>query len=61
MSSNEKVSNALGDSKEAVGTALFTENKSLTKDAEKGIGRVPSQDVLFALILWYAAKTIYLS
>ena len=23
-------------------------------------GRVPSQDVLFALILWYVAKTLYL-
>ena len=37
MSSNEKVSNALGDRKESVGTTLFPENKSFTKDSEKGI------------------------
>ena len=34
MSSNEKVSNALGDRKEGVGTTLLAEKKSLTKDAE---------------------------
>ena len=37
MSSNEKVSNDFGDSKESVGTTLFHEKKSLTKDSEKGI------------------------
>ena len=36
MFSYEKVSNALGDRKEAVGTTLLAENKSSTKDAEKG-------------------------
>ena len=37
MSSNEKIGNTLGDRKEAVGTTLFPENKSLTKYADKGI------------------------
>ena len=37
MSSNEKVSNALVDSKEVVGATLFPEKKYLTKDADKGI------------------------
>ena len=37
MSSNEKVSNALGDNKETVGTTLLDEKKYLTNDAEKGI------------------------
>ena len=36
MSSNEKVCNALGERKEAMGTMLLAENKSLTKDSEKG-------------------------
>ena len=36
MSSNEKVSNALGDIKEAVGTTLLAEKKSVTKYAKKG-------------------------
>ena len=36
MSSNEKVSNTLGDRKDAVGTTLLAGNKSLTKDSEKG-------------------------
>ena len=35
MSSNKKVSNDLGDRKEAVGTTISTEKKSFTKDAEK--------------------------
>ena len=37
MSSNDKVSIDLGDRKEAVGTTLFPEKKSLRKDSEKGI------------------------
>ena len=37
MSSNEKVINALGDRKEAVGTTILTDKKSLTKNAEKVI------------------------
>ena len=37
MSSNFKVSNDLGDRKEAVGTTLLAEKKSLTKDDEKCI------------------------
>ena len=37
MSSNEKVSNALGDNKETVGITLLDEKKYLTNDAEKGI------------------------
>ena len=37
MSSNEKVSNILGDRKEAVVTTTLSEKKSLTKDVEKGI------------------------
>ena len=40
MSSNEKVSNALGDRKEEVGNTLFSEKKSLTKDAEKGTDKL---------------------
>ena len=35
MSSNERVSIALGDKKEAVGTTLLAENKSVTKYSEK--------------------------
>ena len=35
MSSNEKVSNALGYMKEEVGTTLLDEKKSSTMDAEK--------------------------
>ena len=35
MSSNEKVFNALGERKEAMGTMLLVEKKSLTKDSEK--------------------------
>ena len=34
--SNEKVSNVLGDSKEDVVTMPFLENKSPTKDVDKG-------------------------
>ena len=37
MSSNEKVSNYLGDRKEAVVTTTLSEKKSSTKDVEKGI------------------------
>ena len=37
MSSDEKVSNALGDRKEAVGDTSFPEKKSLTKNVEKDI------------------------
>ena len=37
ISSNEKVSNALVDRKEAVGTTIFPDKKSSTKDVEKGI------------------------
>ena len=37
MSSNEKIGNNLGDRKEAVGTRLLPENKSLTKYADRGI------------------------
>ena len=36
MSSNEKVSNVQGDRKEAGVTKPLSENKSSTKDAEKG-------------------------
>ena len=36
MSSNEKVSNFLGDSKEEVVTTPFPENKSSTKDVDRG-------------------------
>ena len=36
MSSNEKVSNVLGDRKEELVTTPFSEKKSLTKDVEKG-------------------------
>ena len=36
MSSNNKVSNVLGDRKNAVVTTPFYEKKSLKKDAEKG-------------------------
>ena len=36
MSLNEKVINALGDRKEALGTTLLADKKSLIKDAEKG-------------------------
>ena len=36
MSSNEKVSNVLGDRKEEVVTTPFSEKKSSTKDVEKG-------------------------
>ena len=46
MSSNEKFSNALGDRKEAVGTTLLAENKSVTKDAEKGSDKL--SDTLFS-------------
>ena len=37
MSSNEKVSNSLGDMKEAVVTTPLSEKKSSTKDVEKVI------------------------
>ena len=37
MSSNDKVSNALGERKEGVSTTLLDEKKSSTKDSEKGI------------------------
>ena len=37
MSSNEKVSNVLGDRKEAVFTTPLSEKKSSTKDVEKVI------------------------
>ena len=37
MSSDEKVSNALVDRKEALVTTSFYEKKSSTKDVEKGI------------------------
>ena len=36
MSSNEKVSNVLGDRKEEVATTPLSDNKSSTKDVEKG-------------------------
>ena len=36
MSSNERVSNVLGDRKEEVVMTPFSENKSSTKDVEKG-------------------------
>ena len=36
MSSNEKVSNILGDRKEGLVTTPFSEKKSLTKDVDKG-------------------------
>ena len=36
MSSNEKVSNVLGDSKEEVATTPLSEKKSSTKDDDKG-------------------------
>ena len=36
MSSNEKAGNYLGDRKEAVGTTVLAEKKSVTTDAEKG-------------------------
>ena len=36
MLSNKKVSNALVDRKEAVGSTLLAEKESATKDAEKG-------------------------
>ena len=36
MPSNDKFSNALGDRKQAMGTTLLTEKKSVTKYAEKG-------------------------
>ena len=36
MSSNERVSNFLGDRKEEVVTTPFSENKSSTKDVDKG-------------------------
>ena len=41
MSSNEKVSNVLGDRKEEVVTAPLSENKSSTKDVDKGIDEFP--------------------
>ena len=37
MSSNEKVSNSLGEGKEAVGTTLLSENKYSTNDVDIGI------------------------
>ena len=40
MSLVEKVSNVLGDSKEAVVTTPLSENKSLTKDVDKGTGEL---------------------
>ena len=36
MSSNEKVSNVLGDRKEKVVTTMLSEKKSSTKHVEKG-------------------------
>ena len=36
MSSKDRVRNYLGDRKEAVGTKLLAEKKSVGKDAEKG-------------------------
>ena len=40
MSSNEKVSNVLGDSKQELVTTPFSEKKSLTKDVEKGTDKL---------------------
>ena len=40
MSSVEKVSNALDDRKEAAVTTPLSENKSLTKDVDKGNGEL---------------------
>ena len=40
MSSNEKVSNFLGDSKQELVTTPFSEKKSLTKDVEKGTDKL---------------------
>ena len=40
MSLDEKVSNDFGDRKEAVGTTLLAEKKSLTKDDEKGTDKL---------------------
>ena len=36
MSSNKKGGNSLVDRKEAVGTTILDENKSVTKDSKKG-------------------------
>ena len=40
MSSNEKVSNVLGDRKEEVVTTPLSENKYSTKDVEKGTDKL---------------------
>ena len=45
MSSNEKVSNFLGDRKEEVVTTPLSEKKSSTKDVEKGTDELA--DTLF--------------
>ena len=42
MSSDEKVSNYLGDMKEAVGTTLLAENKFSTEDTEKNTDKFSS-------------------
>ena len=52
MSSNDKVSNVLGDREEEVVTTQLSEKKDLTKDVEKGTAELAESFGIFCFSLF---------